>query len=172
MPVKFPCQICKKLVAQNHKAVCCDVCNTWDHITYNKINTQTYNILKKEKASWSCIECFKDVFPFSKLNETNFLTTIAAKKLKFITTRKKHNAQEEILVDRLNEALNTTNMENSSSYYNFDQFNEIFDTNVFNGFNTLHLNISSIAYNFDQLETLLMLLNCSNLTSLALPKAD
>ena len=46
-------------------------------------------------------------------------------------------------------------MENSSSYYNFDQFNEMFDTNVFNGFNTLHLNISSLPYNFDQLETLL-----------------
>ena len=46
-------------------------------------------------------------------------------------------------------------MENCSSYYNFDQFNEMFDTNVFNGFNTLYLNISSLLYNFDQLETLL-----------------
>ena len=49
-------------------------------------------------------------------------------------------------------------MENSSSHYNFDQFNEMFDTNVFNGFNTLHLNISSLPYNFDQLETLLTIL--------------
>ena len=46
-------------------------------------------------------------------------------------------------------------MENSSSYYNFNQFNKMFDTNVFNGFNTLYLNISSLPYNFDQLETLL-----------------
>ena len=160
MPVKFPGKICKKPVASNHKAVCCDVCDTWVHIKCNKINTQTYNISKKEKASWSCIECSKDVFPFSKLNETNFSTAIAVKKLKFITIRKKHNTQVEILVDRLSEALNTTNMENFSSYYNFDQFNEMFDTNVFNGFNTLHLNISSLPYNFDQLDTL------------ALPKAD
>ena len=94
--------------------------------------------MKKEKASWSCIKCSKDVFPFSKSNETDFSTTIAGKKLKFITTSKKHNTQEEILVDRINEALNTTNMENSSSYCNFDQFNEMFATN---GFNTLHLNI-------------------------------
>ena len=111
--------------------------------------------MKKENASWSCIECSKDVFPFSKLNETDFSTTIAGKKLKFITIRKKHNTQKEILVDKLNEARNTTNMENSSSYYNFDQFNEMFDTNVFNGSNTLHLNFSSLPYNFDQLETLL-----------------
>ena len=46
-------------------------------------------------------------------------------------------------------------MKNSSSYYNFDQFHEMFDTNVFNCFNTLHLNISSLRYDFDQLETLL-----------------
>ena len=84
----------------------------------------------------------------------DFSTTIAGKKLKFIKTRRKHNTQEEILVDRLNEALNTTNMENFSSYYNFEQFNQMFDTNVFNGFNTLHLNISCLPYNVDQLETL------------------
>ena len=29
MSVKFPCKKCKKPVAQNHKAVCCDVCDTW-----------------------------------------------------------------------------------------------------------------------------------------------
>ena len=80
VPNDIPCKICEKPVAQNHKAICCDVCDTWVHIL----------------ASWSCIECSKDVFPFSKLNETNFLTTIAGKKLKFITTRKKHNTQEEI----------------------------------------------------------------------------
>ena len=42
-------------------------------------NTQTYNILKKENASWRCIECAKGVFPFSKLDNTNSLTTIQVK---------------------------------------------------------------------------------------------
>ena len=101
MLVKLPCKICKNPVAKNHKAVCCDVCDTWDcvHIKCNKINTQTYNILKKEKASWRYIEYSKDDFPFSKLNEIDFSTTIAGKKIKFTTTRKKHNTQERILVD-------------------------------------------------------------------------
>ena len=48
MPVKFPCKICEKAVAGNHRAVCC---NIWVHIKCNRINTQTYNILKKENAS-------------------------------------------------------------------------------------------------------------------------
>ena len=43
MPVKFPCKISEKVVAGNHNIKC------------NRINTQTYNILKKENASWNCI---------------------------------------------------------------------------------------------------------------------
>ena len=82
---------------------------------------------------------FQGCFSLLKLNESDFSTTIAGKKLKFITTKKKHNTKEDILVDRLNEALNTTSMENFSSYYNFDQFNEMFGTNILNGFNTLPL---------------------------------
>ena len=64
MPVKFPCKICEKVVAGNHRAVCCDTCNICVHIKCSRINTQTYNIVKKENASWSCIECSKGVFPF------------------------------------------------------------------------------------------------------------
>ena len=44
MAVKFPCKICKKPVAQNHKAIFWDICDTWVHIKCNKINNQTYNI--------------------------------------------------------------------------------------------------------------------------------
>ena len=82
MPVKFLCRICEKAVARNHRAVCCNTCNIWVHINSNRINTQTYNILKKENASWRCIECLKGVFPFSKLDNTNFLITITGKNLK------------------------------------------------------------------------------------------
>ena len=149
MPVKFLCRICEKAVAGNHRAVCCNTCNIWVHINSNRINTQTYNILKKENASWSCIECSKSVFPFSKLDNTNFLTTITGKNLKLITVRKKHNTQEGILIDRINDALNTSYLENSSTYFNVDEFNEHFDANTFNVFNALHLNVSSLSYNID-----------------------
>ena len=155
MPVKFPCKIYEKAVAGNHRVACCDICNIWVHIKRNRINTQTYSILKKENASWSCIKCSKSVFPFSKLDNINFLTTITGKNIKFITVRKKHNTQEGILIDRINDALNTSDLENSSTYFNVDEFNKHFDAYTFNVFNALHLNISSLSYNIDQLRTIL-----------------
>ena len=69
-----------------------------------------------------------------------------------MTVRKKHSTQEGILIDRIN---NTSDLENSSTYFNVDEFNGHFDTNTFNGSNTLHFNISSLSYNTDQLITLL-----------------
>ena len=98
---------------------------------------------------------FKEYFPFSKLDNTNFLTTITGKNLKIITVRKKCNTQEGILIDRINDALNTSDLENSSTYFNVDEFNVHFDGNTFNVFNALHLNISSLPYNIDQLSTIL-----------------
>ena len=94
--------------------------------------------MKKENASWSCIECSKGVFPFSKLDNTNFLTTITGKNLKFMTVRKKDNTQEGFLIDRINDPLNTS-----------------YKKHPFNVFNALHLNISSLSYNIDQLSTIL-----------------
>ena len=136
MPVKFPCKICEKAVAGNHRRVCCDACNIWVHIKCNRINTQTYNILKKENASWSCIECSKGVFPFSKLDNTNFLTTITGKNLKFMTVRKKDNTQEGFLIDRINDALNTPDLQNSSTYFNVDEFKEMLTLLMFSTLST------------------------------------
>ena len=79
MPVKFPCEICEEAVAGNHRAVCCDICNIWVHIKCNRINTQTYNILKKENASWSCIECSKSIFLFENWIAPTFLQQLQAK---------------------------------------------------------------------------------------------
>ena len=81
--VKFPCEICTKAVASNHKAIQCDICDIWVHIKCNKINSQTYELLKKDNTQWFCNECYKDRFPFSKLNNNEFHHTILGKKLNF-----------------------------------------------------------------------------------------
>ena len=77
------------------------------------------------------------------------------KKIKFSATVQKCQIQESVLTDRLNNALNDSDLTHASSYYNIDEFNEKFGLNVCNGLNLLHFNISSLFYNFDQLHTLL-----------------
>ena len=72
-----------------------------------------------------------------------------------MTIRKKHNTQEGTLIDRINDTLNTSNLENSTVYFNVNEFNVQLMLNTFNSFNTLHFNIFSLLYNVDQLSTLI-----------------
>ena len=89
MPVKCPCKICKNPVGKNHKAVQCGKCQLWVHMKCNKINIQTYNMLKDDKTVWYCIFCSKGVLLFSELNDNEFHTTTQGKKIKFLTIAKK-----------------------------------------------------------------------------------
>ena len=59
-PVKYPCSMCKKPVAKNHRALQCDQCDSWVHIKcdnppmtpkeYGKFTTNT-------NLSWECPSC-------------------------------------------------------------------------------------------------------------------
>ena len=53
------------------------------HIKCSKINSQTYDLVRKDNTQWFYIESSKDQFPFSKLNENEFHHTIQGKKYKF-----------------------------------------------------------------------------------------
>ena len=89
MSTKYPCQICCNPVAKNHKAIQCDKCQLWDHVKCNKINDQTYNLLKEDERTWYCISCSKDLVPFSSPTDNDFHTIIQGKKIKFVTIVKK-----------------------------------------------------------------------------------
>ena len=47
---RFPCKICSKSLAENHKAVWCDLCDIWVHIKCNERNAATYNMLKNDET--------------------------------------------------------------------------------------------------------------------------
>ena len=68
---------------------------------------------------------------------------------------KKRSVGEDILINNLNDAMNSSDLSNPSSYYSIEKFNQNFKTNAFNGMNLLHLNIASLPCNYDQLHTLL-----------------
>ena len=76
MPLHSHCKICNKAVHKNHKAVKCDHQKFWVHIKCKKINFQTYNLFQQDETAWYCLPRLKEIFPFSKLNKTEFHATI------------------------------------------------------------------------------------------------
>lgn len=65
MTIKFPCGVCFKAVAKNHRSVNCDICNKWIHIRCNNIDKSTYEKLQNSSEKWYCSICLKNTFPFT-----------------------------------------------------------------------------------------------------------
>ena len=72
MVVQFPCLVCNRTVAKNHKAVQCDLCDSWAHIACNNLNLYTYQKLQKDKSPWYCMCCFGKELPYGSINDTKF----------------------------------------------------------------------------------------------------
>ena len=72
------CGICLKRVAMRHKSVQCDLCDKWHHIKCDGIDNKTYDFLKKSSISekYFCKTCNEDTFPFQKLSDDEFFTSI------------------------------------------------------------------------------------------------
>ncbi len=45
-PIKFPCTMCGKPVAENQHALACDVCEKWSHIKCNGVSHEVYRQLQ------------------------------------------------------------------------------------------------------------------------------
>ena len=161
MPAAFPCGICLNPVAKNHKAVKCDNCDLWIHIKCNKIKVQTYNLLINDNTVWYCLTCSKKLYPFSALNDNDFHSTIQGKTIKFKAFTRKRSSIENVITDKLNDAVSESDLENSSQYFEVDDFNKAFNSSNHKGAIFFHMNISSLSYNFDQLHTLLSEINIS-----------
>ena len=56
-PVKYPCAICSRPVACNHRALQCDRCDFWCHIKCVGVPPAQYNQLIGSSTSWECPPC-------------------------------------------------------------------------------------------------------------------
>ena len=161
MPAAFPCQICLNSVVKNRKAVKCENCELWIQIKCNKIKVQTYNLLINDNIVCYCLTCSKKLYPFSALNDNDFHSTIQGKTIKFIVFTRKRNSAENVIIDKLNDAVSESDLENSSQYFEVDDFKKAFNSINHKGTNFFHMNIYSLLYNFDQLHTFLSEINIS-----------
>ena len=72
MVVQFPCLVCNRTVAKNHRAVQCYLCDSRVHIACNNLNLYTYRKLQKDKSLWYCMCCFRKELPYGSINDRKF----------------------------------------------------------------------------------------------------
>ena len=70
MVVQFPCLVCNRAVAKEHRAVQCDPWDSWVHIPCNNLNLYTYRKLQKDKSLWYCMCCFRKELQHGSINDT------------------------------------------------------------------------------------------------------
>ena len=142
MRIKYPCTVCGRSVAKNHKALQCDYCDQWVHIKCNLTDKETYELLKQDESPWSCIKCTENIFPFIQAdpptNNHSHLTT----------------KQQEI-INALNQITDDPENIPSSKYYTPDEFNENVTFSP-KDLLLLHLNISSLSFHYEDLHNFLV----------------
>ena len=62
---KYPCGVCEKIIAKNHKAIRCSICNYKIHIKCNKTEVKDYKNIK----------CKEEILPFQSLTDQQFFVT-------------------------------------------------------------------------------------------------
>jgi len=152
MTTKYPCVVCSKNVKDNHKAVCCDICNYWTHTKCNHINNSQYAILRLETSSFYCNRCLKNEMPFSTLSNSKLFETlndVPKTSLQFEGIDK-----NEILKNSV-ETLKNIDIDNVViPYCNPEELNQL-KIDKDKSLGILHLNISSIASHIDDLIVLM-----------------
>ena len=159
MPVRDPCGICLKAVAKSHRAIYCDICSKWVHIKCNFIDQPTYENLKLSNETWYCLNCTKNIIPFSNVSNELLQLLIQGKN---ITNTSDNIDIENSKNSNFFNLLNQTNIEGNKNntkckYYTPSELNTIKIKH--SDISMLHLNISSLGYHFDAFQTLLSIIN-------------
>ena len=150
MVLQFPCLVCNRTVAKNHRIVQCDLCDSWVHIACNNLNLYIYQKLQKDKSPWYCMCCFWKELPYESINDTKFRNPLHGEAIvspnpKIISSviKGREYFDEEILKKANNR------------FYIPDEFNNAMKSlNLASQLFFMHLNISSLSYHHLELYNL------------------
>ena len=141
MVVQVPCLKCNSVVANNHRAVQCDLCDSWVHIACSNLNVYRYRKLQKDKSPWYCMCCFRKEVPYGSTNDTQLKKILHGEAFfspnpKIISSiiKQSEYLDEKLLCKAKNE------------FYTPNEFNNALkNLNMASQFFSVHLNISSLS---------------------------
>ena len=170
--VQYPCSICSKAVASNHRALFCDCCEKWVHIKCNSITPAKYNefIEEDEEKPWLCLRCISDAMPYQNLNNLDmFLSDVTATdtnedELELLDVslgqREKDLIQGISELILINQNLGPDEVCHNCEYYEPEKFLKKHFKEI-DYFSSLHLNTASLQAHIDELKLVLKVLNFS-----------
>ena len=170
--VQYPCSICLKAVASNHRALFCNCCEKWVHIKCNFISPAKYNELIEEddEEPWLCFNCIGEAMPYQNLDNLDMLlcdvsaTDTNEDELELLDVRlgqrEKDLIKEISELILINQNLDPDEIYHNCEYYEPEKFikKRFKDTDYFSSF---HLNIASLQAHIDELKVALKVLNFS-----------
>ena len=170
--ITFPCGVCQKSVNDNHHAVLCDICDKWIHIKCNYLNNNDYKKLKNRNETFYCINCTKDISPFSNMNSNEFFTSVVKgvlntenKNVDFTPSVYQHNLFNQLntfmdanrSIDEADEGEDFISHSINCKYYGINEFTrEKFCSS--RSFSILHYNIHSIELHIEEFRVNLQML--------------
>ena len=173
------CESCNHFVAVNHRAIQCDICDSWIHIRCNRLDKNDYAHYQhpdNESEEFYCINCISKHIPFSHLNNNEFSVLVKKGIINSTDSRSDFtpNDYQQKIFDDLNSAITNNSFDIGDSddddgdpiptidckYYSTSEFaSSKFNPNK--NFSILHYNIHSIQLHIDEFCIALQLLDFS-----------
>ena len=166
MPVLFPCGVCCKPVAVNHRAVQCDICDLWIHIKCNAISPALYKEMMEldTDLKWCCIKCINAAIPFSETPDEILKLTFQGKNPDYSPVLIANQSDDFVaLLNALEKADFSNGLDedndpnqhvNNCFYHTLSEFNSI--KNKGDSLNFFHLNIASLSLHSGELNSILI----------------
>ena len=75
MTLDFLCSTCDKSVSSRN-SIECNLCLTQTHFKCNNLNFVDGQVIKNANKSWFCLQCSKNIFPFTNINNYKLSLTV------------------------------------------------------------------------------------------------
>ena len=74
--IVYSCKICHVNVNNKDSAAQHDICQSWVHMKYNKLNHIDYKYIQGSNDPWYCHSCCSNIFPFGTQTNKEFISSI------------------------------------------------------------------------------------------------